>query len=224
MSKENSFSENKIKIEAHKPNTDNSAPKQLISGYSNTWHLTSLKFVTIMFWTLYTIDRELVFPEIFDTIVPWWFNHCVHTNIAIILVVETLLTPRRHPTNKGLELKISTLVTFGYAVVYYSIYFFTNRWLYNIFGIMTWWQVCLYQIGIWSSTYVFYFMHFPINRLIHGQEEKSVETNKVQPSNGTQKSVEIATIQKKSADDAFSSDNWHLKYRSLREKFENSRL
>jgi hypothetical protein len=71
-----------------------------------------------MFWSIYAIDRELVFPKIYDVVVPWWFNHCVHTNVAIVVLIETLLTPRRYPTSKSWELKLTSVVAFGYAIVY----------------------------------------------------------------------------------------------------------
>ncbi|XP_026742108.1 androgen-dependent TFPI-regulating protein-like isoform X2 [Trichoplusia ni] len=127
-------------------------------------------FISSMFWTLFWIDRELVFPEVYDQLVPWWFNHCVHTNIAIVVLIETLMVSRRHPTHFKLELFMNGTAGVLYAIVYYSIYFFANRWLYGVFGIMTWWQVCLYQILIWTSTFVFYFIQFPINRIFHREE------------------------------------------------------
>ncbi|XP_072937689.1 androgen-dependent TFPI-regulating protein-like isoform X2 [Epargyreus clarus] len=129
-------------------------------------------FVTTMFWVVYAIDRELVFPKIYDEVVPWWFNHCVHTNITIMIVIETLLQARRQPTDEKIEQILYWLIAFAYAVVYYSIYYFTRRWLYQVFGVMTWWQVCLYQLLIWGSSYAFYKLHFPVNRLIHGSEDE----------------------------------------------------
>ncbi|KAF9420688.1 hypothetical protein HW555_003235 [Spodoptera exigua] len=127
-------------------------------------------FISSMFWTVYWIDRELVFPQVYDQLVPWWFNHCVHTNIAVVVLIETLLLARRHPTHYK----------------YYSIYFFSHRWLYGVFGIMTWWQVCLYQLLIWGSTFVFYYIQFPINRIFH-REESDTQKNVIQePKSGVQ--------------------------------------
>ena len=36
-------------------------------------------FVASVFWTLYAIDRELVFPEILDRFVSPALNHMMHT-------------------------------------------------------------------------------------------------------------------------------------------------
>ncbi|XP_060808737.1 androgen-dependent TFPI-regulating protein-like isoform X2 [Amyelois transitella] len=199
-------------------------------------------FVTGMFWSVYTIDRELVFPMVYDAIVPWWFNHCVHTNIAVVVVLETLLQPRRKPVNFKLELLINTSVSVLYAVVYYSIYFFAHRWLYGVFGVMTWWQVCLFQLFIWASVFFFYWIQYPINRMIHGSEpemdvkevakehkdykederitEKTngiVQTESYEDRNGSVKNPDLLSA-------PFATKSWSLKYRLIREQFENSRL
>lgn len=163
-------------------------------------------FISIMFWSVYTIDRELVFPEVYDQIVPWWFNHCVHTNITIVVGIETVLQARRYPRNRKMELGLVTAINIVYAIVYYSIYFITHRWLYGVFGIMTWWQVCLYQLLIWTSAFFFYFIQFPINRIFH--REQVVEE---------QKSTEVAKSINGDAngDASFPAKSWSLKYRSI---------
>ncbi|XP_049882823.1 androgen-dependent TFPI-regulating protein-like isoform X2 [Pectinophora gossypiella] len=203
-------------------------------------------FVFTMFWTLYSIDRELVFPAVYDTVIPWWFNQCVHSNILLLLVVEALLQPRRGPTHHVLELSLNAAIGILYAIVYYSIYFFAGRWLYNVFGIMTWWQVCLFQLLIWFSSYVFYEMQFPINRMIHGPEaEQHKEADSITEQNPQNGEVDNKDKNEKSNGEVakngeitknglhtnvdletppFSSKSWSLKYRSLRNQFEKTKL
>ncbi|CAH0599906.1 unnamed protein product [Chrysodeixis includens] len=163
-------------------------------------------FISSMFWTIFWIDRELVFPVVYDQLVPWWFNHCVHTNIAIVVLIETLLISRRHPTHFKLELLLNGTAGVLYAIVYYSIYFFANRWLYGVFGIMTWWQVCLYQILIWTSTFVFYFIQFPINRIFHREESN-------------EQKYMVTEVKKGIPNAGFKEDDSWLKHRT---KAENS--
>ncbi|XP_059062514.1 androgen-dependent TFPI-regulating protein-like isoform X2 [Achroia grisella] len=196
-------------------------------------------FVSAMFWSVYAIDRELVFPKIYDTIVPSWFNHCVHTNISIVIAVETILQSRRYPINRALELSIGLGLAILYAAVYYTIFFLSGRWLYPLFGIMTWWQVCLFQCGIWFSVYIFYEIQFPINRLIHKEPQKPIEQGREMQKgleetqengihkNGVQNVIERNSLQNTNPDlktPPFSTKSWSLKYRSIREQFENSRL
>ncbi|XP_047541666.1 androgen-dependent TFPI-regulating protein-like [Vanessa atalanta] len=196
-------------------------------------------FVTAMFWSVYAIDRELVFPRIYDQVVPWWFNHCVHTNITIVVIIETLLQARRYPTNQRLELILYWIVAFSYAIVYYTIYFVTDRWLYQVFGIMNWWQVCLYQLGIWLVSYIFYKIQFPINRLIHGHEDNEISTEKSDDDDkdnavnnkvneNDTKTNEMKTFENSQtitdSNTTLPKKTWSLKFRSIKNHFENSRL
>ncbi|CAH0717050.1 unnamed protein product, partial [Brenthis ino] len=194
-------------------------------------------FVTTMFWCVYAIDRELVFPQIYDQVVPWWFNHCVHTNITIVILVETLLQARRKPTDMKLELILYVVIAIVYAIVYYTIYFTTNRWLYQVFGTMNWWQVCLYQLAIWGMMYIFYRIQFPVNRIFHGKEE-NVESNEQNEQMDKNDESSIKLNENTKIDDTkengkvitdlktppFSTKSWSIKFRSIKNQFENSRL
>ncbi|XP_041985612.1 androgen-dependent TFPI-regulating protein-like [Aricia agestis] len=124
-------------------------------------------FVTGIFWGVYCIDRELIFPKFYEEVIPWWLSFCVHTNISLVLVAETLLQDRRQPANRSLEIFLCFFFAIGYAVVIYLIYLLSGTWLYELFKAMSFWHICLYQLGCWVSSYVFYEMQFPINRYFH---------------------------------------------------------
>ena len=84
------------------------------SNYKNFVHIISLytycsmthgaynvklmcsQFVSSMFWGLYMIDRELVFPRAMDVIMPSWTNHSTHTIIIVALVVEMRIARHRY--------------------------------------------------------------------------------------------------------------------------------
>lgn len=34
-----------------------------------------LQFVVCTFWSLYLVDRELVYPKLLDNFIPQWLNH-----------------------------------------------------------------------------------------------------------------------------------------------------
>lgn len=44
--------------------------------------------VAIIFWLVFCINRELVYPEEFDIFVPAWENHVVHTLIVVPLFLD----------------------------------------------------------------------------------------------------------------------------------------
>ncbi|CAH2056631.1 unnamed protein product, partial [Iphiclides podalirius] len=198
--------------------------RQGSKGWSILTQMASLfQFVSSMFWCVYAVDRELVFPKAYDNVVPWWFNHCVHTNISVVVLVETLLQARRRPRDFKKEISLVIIVDIAYAIVYYGIYAWTGRWLYQIFGIMNWWQVCLYQVLIWLSSFVFYCVQFPVNRLVHGEAEEAEEADAAGPGHVAE---EVLTKEGPlEADKApLPPKSWSLKYRTGRGQFENSHL
>lgn len=157
-------------------------------------------FIATFFWIIYWIDRELVFPQIYDQLVPWWFNHCVHTNILIVIGLETILQTRRYPANRKVELFLTGIAGVAYAIVYYLIYFLAHRWLYGVFGTMNWWQVCLFQIVIWIYMFLVYFVQFPINRIFH-REVSEIKEEKTGISNTEDRVPSNTSI----------PDNWNSK-------------
>ncbi|XP_041973431.1 androgen-dependent TFPI-regulating protein-like [Aricia agestis] len=128
-------------------------------------------FVTIHFWVAYSINRELVFPRIFDDALPWMFNHCVHTTIAVVMVLEILQHPRTYPTNRKYEEALYWTVTFVYSAMIQILHLATGHWLYKIFDLMNWWKLILFHIYIFLFPYIFYHLQFPLNRLIHGSAD-----------------------------------------------------
>lgn len=73
-------------------------------------------FVSMMFWSVYTINREWVLPEVTDAVIPGWLNHSLHTNILILLAVEIFLTNQLLPSFKSAFLGIS-IITLIYDVM-----------------------------------------------------------------------------------------------------------
>jgi hypothetical protein len=53
--------------------------------------------VVVLFWSLYTVDRELIFPEMFDNIIPPFKNHIMHTLPAITAFGDNYLRERSYP-------------------------------------------------------------------------------------------------------------------------------
>ncbi|CAG7784876.1 unnamed protein product [Allacma fusca] len=85
-------------------------------------------FVSITFWGIYSIDRELVFPKFMDAFYPSWLNHAVHTAPIIFLCVEIYNVPKNFP-------KRSTSIIGNI--------FFSSTYL----GWITW---IAYDSGVWA--------------------------------------------------------------------------
>jgi hypothetical protein len=48
----------------------------------------STVLVGVLFWSLYVMDRELVFPQSLDEFYPAWITHSVHSFVVVPLIIE----------------------------------------------------------------------------------------------------------------------------------------
>ena len=71
--------------------------------------------VTIIFWTLFLVNRDLIFPKIIEEIIPIWQNHIMHTMPLVSVFVECFL--REHFYEKSMINAMLPLVLFGVAYV-----------------------------------------------------------------------------------------------------------
>ena len=77
-----------------------------------------------MFWLIYYLDRELVYPTILDTIVSTWQNHVMHTLPVIGVVIEYIINIHTYPKYFWNGAKYTVLFTVIYIVWYISIFIF----------------------------------------------------------------------------------------------------
>ena len=70
--------------------------------------------VFVSFWTLFFIDRELVYPKALDEYLPIWANHIWHTAI-IITLIEVICDHHEYP-RKSLGLSVCSIFGIGYIV------------------------------------------------------------------------------------------------------------
>ena len=45
-----------------------------------------------MFWGIFFINRDFIYPKAFEEIIPSWHNHLVHTLPLIGVLIESLMT------------------------------------------------------------------------------------------------------------------------------------
>ena len=91
--------------------------------------------VTLMFWVIYSIDRESIFPKFYDDIYPWWMNHCLHTFCSLIALADCLLVPNPVAVQ---QLKWERLCSVAFAVSYIG-------WMYWV----------KYEGGIWVYKFMY---------------------------------------------------------------------
>nr|XP_053628535.1 androgen-induced gene 1 protein-like isoform X2 [Cherax quadricarinatus] len=88
-------------------------------------------FVTISFWGLYNIDRNLIFPPEFDSWFPLWLNHNIHTTPLVGVLIELYFVPHIFPRRKtglGVVAVLGLLYLIWVCVIAYR----SGHWVYPI--------------------------------------------------------------------------------------------
>ena len=76
--------------------------------------LPSCLAVFVTFWTLYGINRDLVYPTYLDNFLPTWTNHVWHTAI-LITVVEVICDHHQYP-KRSFGLSLCSAFGIGYLL------------------------------------------------------------------------------------------------------------
>ncbi|KAM4691143.1 androgen-induced gene 1 protein-like [Rhinophrynus dorsalis] len=88
-------------------------------------------FVVISFWSIYGYDRELVYPEALDKIIPQWLNHAMHTFVLPILLIELLACSHQYPSRKkGLPILGAFCLSYMFWILWIN--YASGIWVYPI--------------------------------------------------------------------------------------------
>ncbi|KFP81906.1 Androgen-dependent TFPI-regulating protein, partial [Acanthisitta chloris] len=127
-------------------------------------------FVSISFWTLYTYNRELVYPKSLDGVIPLWLNHAMHTAVLPFALLEIFALPHRYPTKKK-GLSLLGFVAFLYISWVLWIYSVTGEWVYPLFTLFSPLGLAAFFAGSLAVIVCFYNFGEFLNRMIWGQSK-----------------------------------------------------
>lgn len=123
--------------------------------------------VTLLFWGLYAIDRELVYPKHLDEIIPNWLNHVMHTAPLFFMLVDTLLTCHRLPPRKtGIKISIFLAILYDISIlVWHEI---DGVWVYPFFDVLDYIQRGIFFVFADFFLVFLYLLGDTLNRLVWG--------------------------------------------------------
>ncbi|XP_064194552.1 androgen-dependent TFPI-regulating protein isoform X2 [Anguilla rostrata] len=93
-------------------------------------------FVVLLFWVIFTYDRELVYPVSMDDFFPPWMNHAMHTLVLPFLLGEILIQPHKYPKTKN-GLAALGIVGIAYLSWVVWIYLAVGIWVYPLLGLFS---------------------------------------------------------------------------------------
>ncbi|CAH1406765.1 unnamed protein product [Nezara viridula] len=135
-------------------------------------------YITIGFWIVYHIDRDLIFPIWLEEIIPGWVNHGVHTFNLVLPLIDLFLVKHTFPPWSE-AVYYSALYCGSYTICLFGTYFQHGFWLYPIFEKMTLFQSICYCIVIYILVLVFHHIvkHAAIKFGISDMEIQQKEKN-----------------------------------------------
>ncbi|XP_025191440.1 androgen-dependent TFPI-regulating protein-like [Melanaphis sacchari] len=128
-------------------------------------------FVCATFWVMYAYDREIIYPKIVDSYIPYWQNHGMHTTILPLILAELFTTRHKFPS---ITASMVIFLGFGvcYAVVFLGTYVEKGRWVYPLFGLLS----LPISLAIMAVLFIilmsFLFVGIFIQNMYWGKEEK----------------------------------------------------
>ncbi|KAK9506310.1 hypothetical protein O3M35_008269 [Rhynocoris fuscipes] len=118
--------------------------------------------VSIVFWVVYIIDRELIFPRALDAVIPVYINHSIHTFNSAIAIVDMYFVRHKFPSwskaIKGIAIYLLT-----YAVCVFGTYFQMGIWIYPLLKELDWPQRILFCL----STLLIGVAMYGLTKLLH---------------------------------------------------------
>ncbi|KAB7505025.1 Androgen-dependent TFPI-regulating protein [Armadillidium nasatum] len=130
-------------------------------------------FVSVMFWSLWAINRELIFPKIFDRFFPSWLNHNIHTVPLLGVLMESWITFHNFPTRR------QGYITIAFAIGISFLAFKTGVWVYPILQKLSLIGRAAFMVGMAFLTILFYVLGEYISCLFWGEEIRSIQMRKI---------------------------------------------
>ncbi|XP_066269636.1 androgen-induced gene 1 protein-like isoform X5 [Branchiostoma lanceolatum] len=128
--------------------------------------------VTVVFWGMYAVDRELIFPAALDKIIPPWVNHVWHTTVVPVLLLEMYLVHHRHPSRQA---GLTGAVTVGivYLIWVLIVAQVGGFWVYPFMAAMSNFQFFLFCCFVAVIGCSFYLLGEFCNKIFWGSMETS---------------------------------------------------
>lgn len=134
-----------------------------------TFALPLALMTSVMFWTMTSIDRELVFPKALDAFFPHWLDLILHTNVSIFVLLDIFFSRHQYPGRKS-AIRGLILFMLGYLIWVYIIKLNTGKWVYGIIGVFSAPQRIAFFVICGLVTLGLYFIGELLNKLVSGRK------------------------------------------------------
>ncbi|XP_062515298.1 androgen-dependent TFPI-regulating protein-like [Corticium candelabrum] len=117
---------------------------------------TSL-FIPVAFWSLFMINRELIYPKELDAIVPLWLNHFLHSFIGVFVLLEAMIVHHEYPSLVKGFLQVA-IFDMSYLMWTFWLRYYTNEWVYPVFQALSPIGLILFIVVSLTVSFFFYWL------------------------------------------------------------------
>ena len=110
--------------------------------------------ITAEFWSIYAIDRELIYPKIMDSYIPNLMNHICHTFIFLLIVLDMAVVPHFRALGLLAETLMVVLTVTGYTGLMLWIRFYAGFWVYPLMNYLSHLQLIIFLLFSFGVYYV----------------------------------------------------------------------
>ncbi|XP_063365146.1 androgen-dependent TFPI-regulating protein-like isoform X1 [Cydia amplana] len=129
-------------------------------------------FSDILFWRLWTKNRELVAPPAVDVLVPLWLQHCLHTITLVVILLDLLLVPKRRPKNLTFGVFVLTTFLGAYAVTC-GRSIVNNEHIYPLLRLFSGYNFIPLVIFVSVEHFFYFTIQWPILDLVWGRRTQT---------------------------------------------------
>ncbi|XP_064539201.1 androgen-induced gene 1 protein [Drosophila montana] len=134
--------------------------------------------VCISFWVIYVWDRELIFPAALDLIFPNWLNHVVHTNVALLAIMDMFTCFRRYPSRlAGVTGNVAFMLL--YIIWVNIVRYFSGQWVYPLLEVLPVPLRCLMFLGLVGLSLACYLLGEFVNNIVWAPEFKLLKQKQI---------------------------------------------
>ncbi|CAK1549624.1 unnamed protein product [Leptosia nina] len=134
-------------------------------------------YVSVAFWGVYAVDKDLIFPPPVEKAYPPWINHPLHTFVSIFMIIEMLTSDVTYPSRK-VGLAITNTFIFSYLGFLFLVNSQTGEWVYPVLDEMNWPERIFFMAGSIVIGHGFYFLGEKFNRRLNPSNTKVIGKKK----------------------------------------------
>ena len=142
--------------------------KRLLFGVS----FGAVCIVFSIFWTIWAIDRELIFPRALDPYYPHWMNMNEHFWILPVALFN-LLTIERPQFSKKSSSCLFLVYSFFYGGLLIHIKQHTGKWVYPFFNVLKFSHIVAFFPIVFLIAGGFHNLGFYLNAKANPEKKKS---------------------------------------------------